>query len=648
MSLLGVAAIAEAQSPWLSSGRVSKRLSPKDEALSKTLETSVGAQWLDGTFHFQYGTNCTIIGGAYEENMITSYAGYWGRSDATYPAVGDVYLGHVFLSIPGNACADGITDALIYVNLPTATNFYFDSQNQIHCYYNSPFNNPNRNWTDVTNDPNSGCQTNPAFSPGYGYQIAWPSLPTGAYFEVQFPLQSRVNHSGLSDSGSRLLARLSSSDTPNSPSRPNNNPQYPDQWVFVAANPPSVTYPAPATTLITTNSAHTQGIVYNHFASGNVYFDIGTSSSYGTVTGPYFVDGSQNGVYADQDWTLLAPGTPYHWRVRFATSTATVAGADQTFTTSGTPVVVRRRGDFNADGRADLVWRNSSSGTSTVWMMNGTNIGVGSGTTSLQINSSYTVAAVGDFNGDGKADLAWRNNSTGETILWLMDGINAISGSGYLATIPPPWQIVGVGDFNGDTRSDLLWRNATTGENSIWLLNGTAIQAGSGSILTISDTNWTVGGVGDFNQDGRSDILWRNNTTGTSSITMMNGTSVGSGSGSTFLQIGAAWRVAAVADLNGDGYADVLWRNATTGQDMVWLMNGTNTIAGSGETVQVADLNWNVAATGDFNGDGREDLAWRNNATGVSSIWLMNGTSIGAGSGTLLDVPPPWAIAGPK
>ncbi len=307
-----------------------------------------------------------------------------------------------------------------------------------------------------------------------------------------------------------------------------------------------------------------------------------------------------------------------------------------------------RRGDFNGDGRADLVWRNGTDGTSSIWMMNGINIGAGSGTASLQINTSFILAGSGDFDGDGKADLVWRNNTTGDTILWVMNGTDVVAGSGVFSNVPSPWQIAGVGDFNGDGKSDLLWRNTVTGENSIWLLNGTVVQPGSGTIVQISDTNWTVGGIGDFNHDGRSDILWRNNTTGSSSILMMNGTALGGDSGATQLQIGSGFRPAAVADLNGDGFADILWRNTTTGQNIVWLMNGTTIGVGSGDTLPIADTNWNVSATGDFNGDGREDLAWRNNTSGISSIWMMNGTSIGPGSGTLLDVAPPWVIAATK
>jgi hypothetical protein len=344
--------------------------------------------------------------------------------------------------------------------------------------------------------------------------------------------------------------------------------------------------------------------------------------------------------------------------VLLAIDTVTGAAAQRTLTFGATINDVRalefdppstRHKDFNADGYSDLVWRNSSTGASAVWLMNGASPSAGSGATNLQFqNNSFSCAGVGDFDGNGKADIVWRNTTTGQTIMWLMNGVNAVSGSGEFANVPPPWQIVGVGDFNGDSKSDLLWRNTSTGQNSIWLLNTLTVLAGSGETNQIADVNWHVGGVGDFNGDGKSDILWRNDITGQSSMWMMNGTTVLSDSGATNLQIGTAYRAAAVGDFNGDGYSDVMWRNINTGDNIIWLQHGTVTQAGSGAVSPVADSNWNVAAVGDYNADGKDDIVWRNDVTGDTSIWMLNGAAFGAGSGILGTTPPPWTIPQPR
>ncbi|MGZ8812224.1 MAG: IPT/TIG domain-containing protein, partial [Thermoanaerobaculia bacterium] len=65
------------------------------------------------------------------------------------------------------------------------------------------------------------------------------------------------------------------------------------------------------------------------------------------------------------------------------------------------------------------------------------------------------------------------------------------------------------GDFNGDGKADIFWRNSASGSNSMWLINGLAVTASAGLPL-VGDTNFKVAGIGDFQGDGKADILWRN------------------------------------------------------------------------------------------------------------------------------------------
>ncbi|HSY00521.1 MAG TPA: VCBS repeat-containing protein, partial [Acidobacteriaceae bacterium] len=96
---------------------------------------------------------------------------------------------------------------------------------------------------------------------------------------------------------------------------------------------------------------------------------------------------------------------------------------------------------------------------------------------------------VGDFNGDGKTDIVWRNSTTGEVKFWFMNGI-AVASQGVVATIAPPWNVVGAADFNGDGKADLLWQNTSTGEVEVWLMNGIT-KTSSGSPGTVASP-WEV------------------------------------------------------------------------------------------------------------------------------------------------------------
>ena len=77
------------------------------------------------------------------------------------------------------------------------------------------------------------------------------------------------------------------------------------------------------------------------------------------------------------------------------------------------------------------------------------------------------------------------------------------------------WQIRGLADFNGDGKSDILWHHQGTGDLYVWFLDG--ILVNSGSYLNPSrsaETDWDIVQVADFTADGMNDLLWRNRATG--------------------------------------------------------------------------------------------------------------------------------------
>lgn len=78
------------------------------------------------------------------------------------------------------------------------------------------------------------------------------------------------------------------------------------------------------------------------------------------------------------------------------------------------------------------------------------------------------------------------------------------------------------------------------------------------------------------------------------------------------------------ADFNGDGQEDLLWRNYSSGQNALWFMNGTTMVTSIPLPI-VKDINWRIQGTGDFTGDGQIDILWRNYLSGQNTIWVMNG-----------------------
>jgi hypothetical protein len=253
--------------------------------------------------------------------------------------------------------------------------------------------------------------------------------------------------------------------------------------------------------------------------------------------------------------------------------------------------------DFNNDGKVDILWRNYTTGSNEVWYMNGAVL-TGSTPLPAQPDLSWRIVGTGDFNRDGKVDILWRNYANCQNQIWYMDGVALIN----VVTFPeqkdnPSWQISGTGDFNGDGKVDILWRNLLEGRNKLWFLDGDAIIGNTG-IQALDNKSMRMAGTGDFNNDGKVDILWRNYSTGSNEVWYMNGV-VRTGSALLLELTDLNWQVAAVGDFNGDTKPDILWRRYTDGANMIWYMDGITRMGTENITTR-SDLTWRIVGNGDY------------------------------------------------
>lgn len=263
--------------------------------------------------------------------------------------------------------------------------------------------------------------------------------------------------------------------------------------------------------------------------------------------------------------------------------------------------------DYNGDGKSDILWRQNTTGQNSVWF-------AGNSAAAQNLvgvtGSAWRIVGTGDFDGDGKTDIVWRNFTTGANTIWKAG--NQANQQAVTGITDMAWKIVGVGDFNGDRKSDLLWRHDTRGANTVWFSgNSATIQ----NLTSVTGTVWKIVGVGDFGGDGKADILWRNGSSGANAIWT-------SGNSATQAPIAAIpnlnWKVAGIGDFNGDRKSDILWRDSSSGANVIWR-SGSNATQQAVATVVGAP--WIVASVADYDGNGMSDILWHNTTTGASAIW---------------------------
>jgi hypothetical protein len=234
--------------------------------------------------------------------------------------------------------------------------------------------------------------------------------------------------------------------------------------------------------------------------------------------------------------------------------------------------------DFDGDWNNDVLARWAS--TAALRLYRGT--GTGSLALGVQISTGWgafdALETTGDLNGDGASDVLARTATTGD--LWLYRG-NGKGGWVLPALrVGTGWQImnavVGAGDMNGDGRMDVVARRTSSG--ALYLYPGNGTGAWLPRVTIGSDWNRfsAVIGAGDVNGDGRADLLARERSTG--ALWLYPGT--GTGSLASRVQIGSGWNgmtaIMSPGDLNGDRTADLLARD-TAGNLWLYARTATNT-----------------------------------------------------------------------
>lgn len=274
-----------------------------------------------------------------------------------------------------------------------------------------------------------------------------------------------------------------------------------------------------------------------------------------------------------------------------------------------------------------LLWHHADTGESQLWFMQDGRVTgratiLGEEGNPALIGPPFSIAGVGDIDGDGRADIVWHHAETGETQIWFMDShrvssrATVLGEDGNPAYVGLPFRIVGVTDMDGDARADIVWHNEATGETQIWFMDGHRV-ASRATVLGEEGNPAYVGppfrivGVGDMDGDGRGDIVWHHDDTGETQIWYLDGQRVTRrmtvlGEEGNPAYVGLPFRIVGVGDMDDNGHGDIVWHHDDTGETQIWSVaegRVTRRIVVFGEDGQAAYVGppFSIAGIGRFN-----------------------------------------------
>ena len=336
-----------------------------------------------------------------------------------------------------------------------------------------------------------------------------------------------------------------------------------------------------------------------------------TTNNYATGQQPFSVTAAD----------VFGSGRPAIITANLSDNTLTVLGnfgngtfaSNATYTVGGSPRCVVAT-DINGDGKLDLI----SVGSSTTTVL--TNYNSGSFGSNAVVNSGGNCAVTFDLNGDGKPDLLIGGGTS--VIVFTNNGSGRFGSNATLNVLGNPVYSLATTDANLDGKPDLIVANYSDGSLTVFTNNGSGSLGSNATYAVGSNPRSVI--AADINGDGFPDLIAGNSLgfpNSTVSILTNNGGGI-FGSNATVNVARGCYGVVA-ADFNGDGLTDLIAFDASDIPGIISVV--TNSTAGFGTYFTiVAGHEPQAMAMADFNGDSKPDLVLGN--TGNSITVLLNST----------------------
>ncbi len=291
-------------------------------------------------------------------------------------------------------------------------------------------------------------------------------------------------------------------------------------------------------------------------------------------------------------------------------------------------LVANAFGDFNHDGRADIATGAQSYGIYVLLQNGPSSFAAPYGLPTAYMHPEALLSA--DLDRDRLTDLLSPQFSSGTAWYYMQVYLQRDGMLEPLASPGPPLgenftpneKQLAAGDLDSDGCTDVAMPN---GQSGVTIFHG-------------MNCRQMAAVTSDFNGDSQSDVFWRNHDTGANAIWKSASLATRQAvSGVANL----AWEIAGTGDFNGNRKTDILWRNRSTGSNAIWE---SASLATPKPIRAVVNTAWEVAGIGDFNGDLKSDVLWRNRSTGQNVIWKSANAALAQQLSAVTS--PAWKIAG--
>jgi len=257
------------------------------------------------------------------------------------------------------------------------------------------------------------------------------------------------------------------------------------------------------------------------------------------------------------------------------------------------------------------------------------------------VPADWRVVGTGDLNGDGISDIVWLQQSTRQVLVWLMGSAGSMASTVPVGRFGPADLVFLVGDINGDGRDDIVLYSPSSDTLGAVVGIGGATFTYRGIGVLPGTAGWLPVALADVNGDHIKDIVWFRAADGTVAVWRMAPTLMFDTLFPAAVGPGSSWRIYKAGDFDGDGREDLFWRNESDGTNAIWFFPGGRAPTAN-FLVGTPVAQWRLDTVGDFDEDGRDDLVWYDTTSGAVVRWRMQGRGVSPIPESVTGVGPGW------